>query len=213
MRGFVTAFRTLSSIPLPGKDAEEFSDALVWFPVVGLVLGSLVVVVAKLMVLIFGVHWPEGIAILCVSLTVFLTRGFHLDGIADWADGFWAGYTPEKILMIMKDSFLGTFGVVALILVLVTKWIAITKLLEIDRVEWIIAAFIISRTLQVEQAVCLPYARAEGTAGPFLKNAGQRHRWIAHLLALAMLIFLFNISGVIYWLICAMAIKGLAPGA
>ncbi len=88
MSGIITAFRTLSSLPVPGKDAKDFSDALIWFPTVGLVLGSLVYWVASLINLIPGIQWPEGVAVVCISLGVFFTRGFHLDGIADWADGF-----------------------------------------------------------------------------------------------------------------------------
>jgi adenosylcobinamide-GDP ribazoletransferase len=207
MRGITTAFRTLSTLPVPGKDADDFSAALSWFPLVGLVLGGIIYGVAALLNAIPGVVWPEGIGITCVSLGVFLTRGLHLDGLADWADGFWGGYTKEKILAIMKDTYLGTFGVISLILILSAKWIAIAKLVELNRLQWIVAAAVIARTLQVEQIVTLPYARKEGTAGPFVKNAGQHHRAAAHFMALVVLGVLFNIGGIVCFVICFLVIK------
>jgi adenosylcobinamide-GDP ribazoletransferase len=190
-KGLVTAFRTLSILPVPGKDAEDYSSALNGFVWVGLVLGTLLYVLAFGLYRLIGNQWSEGLALVVVVGGVLLTRGFHLDGLADFADGFWGGYTKERTLAIMKDSSLGTFGVVALVVTLLAKWIALVRLFELSDFIWIVSAYVISRTMLVELTVALPYAREQGTAGPFIRGAGQRHRFVA-LVAAAVILFLIN---------------------
>ncbi len=197
LNGLITAVRTLSIFPVPGKDAEHFCSAFYWFTCVGALLGSILYLTTWGMRFISGADWAEGMAFLILILGVLLTRGFHLDGLADFADGFWGGHSRDRTLAIMKDSLLGTFGVTALILLLLGKWIALVRLLELNRAYWIIPAFVVSRTLLVELSVCLPYARKSGTAGAFMQNAGQRHRAVAFLVALVILIPLYNIKGLI----------------
>lgn len=208
MKGIITAIRTLSCLPVPGKDAQEFSDALIWFPVVGFLLGGIVYSITVLLLYIPGMEWPEGIAVVCIGVNIFLTRGLHLDGIADWADGFWGGHSPEKVLTIMKDTYLGTFGTIVLALTLLSKWIGIVEMIELQRLEWIVAAFVIARAMQVELAVCIPYARKEGTASPFLKNARTSHRIIAHGMALVLLAWLYHIPGVLCFFVCFVLNRG-----
>ncbi|MCG8335649.1 MAG: adenosylcobinamide-GDP ribazoletransferase [Proteobacteria bacterium] len=189
IRGFITAFRTLSIIPVPGKDSANFSNALYGFSFVGGVLGAIQFGIVTGFYRLTGNQWPEGLALILVVVGILLTRGMHLDGLADFADGFWGGYNRTRTLAIMKDSFLGTFGVIALITVLLAKWIALVRLFELTGFAWIASAYLISRTMMVDLIVSFPYAREEGTAGPFIANAGKRHRvfsftWVAGVLYL-----------------------------
>lgn len=206
MKGLITAIRTLTIIPVPGKDAEKFSSALYWFSVVGLILGGIQYGVARGFSLLTEGQWPQAGAILIVALGAFLTRAFHLDGMADFADGFWGGHDRERILAIMKDSMLGTFGVLSLILLVAAKWIVLVKILTINIPFWIIVAYIVSRCVQVELMVSLPYARKQGTAGYFVEGAGQRHRWTTHLIGLVSLYLVANWAGlvafVLGWIFC-----------
>lgn len=180
MSGLVTALRTLTILPVPGKDAKDFSSSLYWFPLVGLLLGLILYGVVTIFEQLTVIVWPEGMAVLLVLLSAILTRGIHLDGLSDWADGFWGGQNREKILSIMKDSSIGTFGGTALIIFLLAKWICITRMLYTSDTEWIIGAFIISRSMQAILASSFPYARPDGgTAESFINNAGPRHRLTA----------------------------------
>ncbi len=181
MRGLVTAFRTLTILPVPGKDAEKLSGALPWFPVVGLAMGLGLYALALLAGLLpGGVTGPVLGAAVLVAAGCFLTRGLHLDGLADFADGFGGAFEREKTLSIMKDPRVGAFGVIALVVVLIAKWSAFFCLIDSNMAAWVIAALIASRTAQVELAATLPYARAEGgTAGAFVAGARGRHRLIA----------------------------------
>ncbi len=201
LKGLITAVRTLTIIPVPGQDTERFSSALYWFAPVGLLLGSILFLISWLIGLLDAPAWHEGTAILILGTGIFLTRGFHLDGLADFADAFWGGYDREKTLAIMKDSFIGTFAVVSLVLVLLAKWVVLIRLLETDKAIWIIAAFIISRTVLVELTACMPYAREDGTAAAFVRGSGIKHRLVALVFASTILYFIFNIAGLILMVI------------
>jgi adenosylcobinamide-GDP ribazoletransferase len=194
-RGFITAFRTLSIIPVPGKDSADFSNALYGFSFVGGVLGAIQFGIFTGFYKLAGNQWPEGLALILVLTGLLLTRGMHVDGLADFADGFWGGYTRSRTLAIMKDSFLGTFGVIALISVLLAKWIALVRLFELAGFIWIVSAYLISRTMMVDLIVSFPYAREEGTAGPFITNAGKRHRFFSFTWVAAALYMLNGFAG------------------
>jgi adenosylcobinamide-GDP ribazoletransferase len=171
--GLASAFRTLTILPFPGNECEDASTTLYWFPVVGLFLG---LCVASIGVLLGEVTSSFLSGAISVGLLAYLTRGFHLDGLADMADGFGGGWERERILAIMKDSHIGAFGMITVVLTLIIKTAAITTVL--DRDNWILIAHVIvfSRLLVVMQAVVNPYARTGGgTAGQLVTNARWRH--------------------------------------
>lgn len=178
MKGFITAFRTLTIFPIRGKDAEKFSSSLYWFPIIGLMLGTILYSIAVLIERYGSQPWPEGVALLLVVLTVVMTRGLHLDGLSDWADGFWGGCDDrDKTLAIMKDSQIGTFGGAALVIVLLAKFVCFSRLVDTSGIHWILVAFVISRSMQAVLAASHPYARSEGgTARSFVEDAGGSHR-------------------------------------
>ena len=174
-KAFVTAVRTITILPIRGSEAASPTASLSWFPAVGLLLG--VIMWGVLTILQHFTAWSNGLAVIALGLSIVLTRGLHLDGLADWADGFWGGWKRERILAIMKDSSLGTFGTVALILLLLAKWCSLAMLIEHGNLHWIILAMIISRAMQVDLAVMQPYARNEdGTGAAFIRNA-SRSEW------------------------------------
>ncbi len=197
MNGLITALRLLSILPAPGQDAKEMSSALPWFPLTGAILGGALYGLALLADGWSGGGWPNGVAAAVLLGGVVLTGALHLDGLADWADSF-GGQNKQAALEIMKDSRTGTFGVIALIIILLIKWISLVRLIEADAFVWIIAACIVSRTMQVELAVYLPYARAEGgTGASIVQGARRSHRIWALLSALIMLAVLGGQAGVL----------------
>lgn len=195
MKGLVTAFRTLSILPVPGQDAEDYASSLPWFPVVGFVLGTVLVLFA----ILFNPLPPGAAAGLLLLLGVIVTRGFHLDGLADCADGFGGGYTKERILEIMKDSATGAFGAIAISLSLLLKWIALTQLLITGNLIVILLAYTFSRSVLVDLMVRFRYARKNGTAVSFVKGATQTHQIIALLAAVTFAIVLSGVTGIIYF--------------
>ena len=176
LKGLVTAFRTLTILPLPGQDAPKHSASLPFFPLVGLALGLLLWAISLINRVISGGGWPMGVAALMLLASIVSTRSLHLDGLADLADAVGGGWDRAQRLEIMKDTRLGVFGGVAVIVVLLFKWLAFSRLVAADSTVWIILVLMISRTMQVHLAVRLDYARAEGgTAASFVNEASGYH--------------------------------------
>ncbi|MCX6178729.1 MAG: adenosylcobinamide-GDP ribazoletransferase [Chlorobiales bacterium] len=198
LNGLVTALRTLTVLPVPGKDTETFSNSLFWFPVVGLLLGLIQVAIGYAG---YYAGWNELSAALVVLGGIFLTRGIHADGLADLADGFWGGKTREAILQIMKDSNVGSFGAIALSGMMLLKWIAVFKLVEKGAFGFIAGGVLLARWVQVLLASSLPYARKEGgTAHSFVNGAGWSHVLVASILSLLFLFPLLHFSPYVFFI-------------
>lgn len=188
-RGLITAIRTLTAVPLGGKDAESFSDALIWFPLVGLFLGLLLWATGSIWVWSIGTDWPAGGAVAILAAQILLTRALHMDGFADWVDGMGRNDRSAR-LMIMRDPHLGSFGVIALVFDILAKWVALEKVLLSGTLLVIIPISIISRTAMVSLMRRLPYARSgEGMARPFLRDITPAKERIAIGITLFMCLF------------------------
>jgi len=194
LRGFITAMRTLTILPMPGKDAGQLADALYYFPLVGLLIGGLVTLAAWLLGGVLA--WPACAGVTGVLASAWVTRGLHLDGLSDTVDGYYGAATRERRLEIMKDHHVGAFGVVAIVLVLLMKSAALTQLAVCGQWIWIPVPFILARLIQVLLAVTLPYARSEGgKAEAFVKQAGASHFIVASAGALVLCGLLIQLSG------------------
>jgi adenosylcobinamide-GDP ribazoletransferase len=177
LKGLVTAFKTLTIFPVPGREAQNQAAALPFFPLVGFALGMILWALSLFNTVLGDNGWPAGVAAVMLLAGVLSTRGLHLDGLADVADAVGGALDRERRLAIMKDVRLGAFGVVALILALLCKWLAFSRLVAANSTIWVALIFMISRASQVELMATLPYAREEqGTAAPFVHDAtgGQR---------------------------------------
>ena len=118
---FVDALGFLSIVPMVRQtplEPEEFGRFPAWYPVVGFVFGLDLFITWWLASLMLP---PTLSAVLVVTLLVVLNRGFHIDGLADMADGLLSHKSHEQKLLIMKDSRQGTFGVLAIVLDILIK--------------------------------------------------------------------------------------------
>ena len=164
--GFVTdillACSLLTRIPLPHlpQAAFENSARAVWaYPIAGLVPGMLAWIMAQASL---ALGLPAGIAAgLVVAVLALVSGAMHEDGLADCADGFWGGSTPERRLDIMKDSQIGTFGVLTLFSVTGLRWLAYATLLGSSAAA-VIAAPAMSRAMMAFLMYGLPHARRTG---------------------------------------------------
>ena len=104
--------------------------------------------------------------------TIYVTGAFHEDGFADVCDGFGGGWTKEKILLIMKDSRLGTYGVSGLILILALKFLTLREIPIHFITLTIIAGHSVSRFIATTLIYTHPYARdtADSKAKPAAKS-------------------------------------------
>lgn len=170
----ITAIRTLTIFPIPGKDTEHFSVSMLYFPLVGAIQGGIVCGIAYSIQLFFSsVHFLT--AIIAVSAAVLTSGSLHLDGFADCADAFGGGHTKDAVLRILKDSRIGTFGTVALFLLLGAKIISYDFLLQKKLFAPIVVSIVLSRSLQAVIFSTLPYARGkEGTGFLFSRSSNIR---------------------------------------
>jgi adenosylcobinamide-GDP ribazoletransferase len=97
-----------------------------------------------------------------IVFAAFITNGFHEDGLADSFDGFGGGWTKDRVLEIMRDSRIGTYGTLALIFVVLAKLMFLLALPKGQIWRWLIVAHTASRWTTLPLCVWLPYARAEG---------------------------------------------------
>ncbi|MCP3964885.1 MAG: adenosylcobinamide-GDP ribazoletransferase [Lentisphaerae bacterium] len=124
MRRFLAALTMITPIPVPGfiPNERDLEGCKTFFPLVGLVLGVIGYLVAILLQNIF----PHIITvILLVTLLEMFSKCFHLDGLADTADGFFSSRPRERKLEIMRDSRIGAMGVFAMLIVLGLKAVAL----------------------------------------------------------------------------------------
>lgn len=195
MRPLITALRTLTRIPVPGSETTVLTDALPFFPVVGLLIGLLVVGVLHLVSL--G-GWTHGAGIVAMSAAVWITRGLHVDGLADVSDSLGGARARERRLEIMKDPHTGAFGVMAIVCDLFIKAAALSQLAQLNRWMLAILPFVVSRLALVLLAVSLPYARTGGgKAACFVETARPIHFVLAALAALAICTAMGGLTGVI----------------
>jgi len=128
--------------------------------VVGAALGGIAALVAGL-ALWLG-FTPGVVAGLMLALGAILTGGLHEDGLSDTADGLFGGWTRERRLEIMKDSRVGSYGVLALVLIMLIRWSALTTILAAGSPWVLVAVGAISRAPMAVVMSALPNARDTG---------------------------------------------------
>lgn len=178
----LVALGLLTRLPLRLPDSLYARGAkAAWaYPLAGAVLGALAMALAALL-LALGLA-SGGVAVLVLVLSVLLNGAMHEDGLADCADGFWGGWEPARRLEIMKDSQIGSYGVLALGLVLLTRWWALSALLGLADGLWALPAVaMLSRAPMPLLMAALPHARANG-----LSHAQGRPTAPVAMLALAL---------------------------
>ena len=132
LRIFFTAIMFYTRIPCPiwvDHSQEYLNKATRYFPLIGWIVGAVNVLIIYVCSFIF----PTSICvIMALVASVLITGAFHEDGYADLCDGFGGGWTKPQILEIMKDSRVGTYAVVGLILLMFLKVFTLITLLEIE---------------------------------------------------------------------------------
>ncbi len=173
---FFTALTFLTRIPAPGINAS-FSQSFAFFPLVGLIIGGLNLVVLYVSNWLFP-YFIVGYA--GVAFDAWLTRGLHLDGFADWIDALGGGFTVDRRLEILKDSSVGSFAVIGLIICIALKAGAYSEL--IGKLNWLPIVFApgFSRFAMVIMVPGMASARAgKGLGGKFIEDFNITSIWLA----------------------------------
>jgi adenosylcobinamide-GDP ribazoletransferase len=183
-----TLFFTRLPLPsLPSLLPDDERRATAYWPLLGVCIGTLVACAWWLAARV----WPPGVAAgLALAAGLLLTGALHEDGFADVCDGLGGGRTRERALEIMRDSRVGAFGAIGIVMLLTLKWQAMAALPAAALPGTLIAAHTLSRAILVPMTLALPYARTDNrVAQRMAARLDARLGWTA-VLALAPLLLL-----------------------
>ncbi|PQL57865.1 adenosylcobinamide-GDP ribazoletransferase [Veillonella infantium] len=175
MTPFFIALQFLTRLKIVNQtewSVEDFGKSVVAFPYVGLIIGLI-------LALLYGILSPfiplVPLMLILVIAEFLITGGLHADGLMDTSDGLFSGRERDRKLEIMKDSRIGSFGVVAFVFVTLLKWQLLTV---IPTAEFIPMALIMmplmSRWSLVLSIRSYPYAREQGMGAAFA-NLAPKH--------------------------------------
>jgi adenosylcobinamide-GDP ribazoletransferase len=159
-----TAFQFLTRIPMPSTkfEADSLSRSIKFFPLVGLIVGLGAVLLQRIVIL----HLGRSLAALVVLVYLVLVTGcFHEDGLADAVDGFGGGWTKDQILIIMKDSRIGSYGATALVLSLLARYLLLASLPLEHFSSYMISSQVLCRWTSLPLSYLLPPAREQDGQG------------------------------------------------
>jgi adenosylcobinamide-GDP ribazoletransferase len=190
------AFLFFSRIPIPSANTlneQHFQKATRYLPWVGFfvsVAGAFIMYTTSRIL-------PKPLAILLgMSTTLLLTGAIHEDGLADVCDGFGGGYSKQHILDIMKDSHIGTFGVIGLIISFLFRFIALTEMPPFFMAVFFVTGNILSRFTLVTIMHQYSYVRDDATskAKTVIGSIGYTDLFIASLPVIALFYFIGNFT-------------------
>ena len=199
---FLTIIRLKRTLPF---SATDLGRAGVFFPVVGLLVGAVLWSLDQGLRLFFPAVL---LSVVLVSALAALSRGFHLDGLADSADGLFGSSERQRCLEIMKDSTIGTFGALAVIIVFFLKVRSLDLLQGGYRGMALILGPMLSRWACVVMAYTSRPARAEGLGAMFVRGTQFREFGLASVFTLAVVFSLMEILGLVVFVPLAALILG-----
>ena len=194
----VAAIRFFTRLPIPGPwgyDSAPLKRAIRYYPAVGIIVG----VIGALVFFLVSAFWTKPVAVLAaIAAIAYITGAIHEDGWTDTIDGFGGGWTKDRILEIMKDSRVGSFGVCALTILLLGRFLALCEMDTNLIPAALIAGHAFSRLCATFVLGALNYARPDGKAQPF-SNTLDRKEKIFILFSVAWFLLLFIPSKQLFW--------------
>jgi len=206
MQTLRVALSCLTILPLGVTGARSEAHcgrSLRWFPLVGLLIGVILVGAGTLAAPLAP---PATVAAWIIAAWVLVTGGLHLDGFADVCDGLYGGTTPAQRLRIMKDPHIGAAAVVGLIILLLLKWTLVSGLPGAVLSRGLCLSPCLGRYAMALLAATSPYAgTSTGLAAPFVRGASPHDALIATGIALAASWLLLERNGLV---IAVMVVAG-----
>lgn len=197
MNAFIASLTFLTRIPVPQRDSLYdpgiFSRSTIFFPVVGGIIG----LVNGGLYLILGAVLPvHVIAVVIIMVPIFMSGGIHLDGLLDTCDGIFSGRSRERSLEIMRDSRVGSMGVIAGIVDILLRYSILISLPAETLPVLLIAQPVVGRWFMTVALHLFPYARKEGGLGQgFNQHKKRLYIILSTGLTLLMVYFPFGLGG------------------
>ncbi|MBU1125039.1 MAG: adenosylcobinamide-GDP ribazoletransferase [Candidatus Omnitrophica bacterium] len=205
MAPLLLAIQFLTLFPISVKQAKprDLAYSLIYYPLVGALIGGILAGVCGITTLLQWSAFASS-ALLVVTLIV-LTGGLHLDGLADSADAFLSQKDKEKKLKIMRDSHIGTMGVLSLVSIIILKIALLAMLPGSLRGFSVVLMCITSRWIMVFLIYAFPYARPEGKGKVFKDGINNKIFILSSLSALVLIFLLWQIKGIILFVLIALS--------
>jgi adenosylcobinamide-GDP ribazoletransferase len=209
MKNFILILQFMTRIPININlevKREDFGKSVVYFPLVGFIVGLFDLLVFYISSRLF----PPMISSVFVVLShIVITGGLHLDGLGDTVDGIYSGRDKERILEIMKDSRTGTFGVLALIIILLFRFAILVSLRGESLYRAVVIAPIIARTLMSLLMYKRPYAREkQGLGDLFIGQITRKTLIITLILGTIFTIIMGSYRGIIAMVVAVIFVLG-----
>jgi adenosylcobinamide-GDP ribazoletransferase len=168
LEAFFAALRFFTRLPVPswvGHSEQQLEQAARYLPLVGILVGG----IGALVTVVVALRLPTPLAILAgMAATLLVTGAFHEDGLADAVDGFGGGRQKDRVLEIMKDSRIGSFGAIAIALMLLAKFNALAQIAALDGLRMLALALVaghaLSRLASTTLICALDYVREDDSA-------------------------------------------------
>lgn len=187
-KAFVLMIQFFTRLPINLQiemDSKTISKGAFFFPLVGALVGA----IASLIYTLFSFISVDIASIAAVFSIIFITGGLHVDGLSDTADGFFSARSRERVLEIMKDSRVGTFGVIAIVFDILFKY----ALLKNIPVNMAVPAIIFSCTLgRTSAALLINYGKCArpGGLGDMFASSAAKIYFISSMIILVLIGFI-----------------------
>lgn len=195
---FIVALQFLTRIQVNSKlvvDDQTFGKSMVYFPLVGLVIGLILAGAYYCLSLFFP---PLITAAFLIWLEVAISGGLHLDGFMDTMDGIYSGRSRERILEIMRDSRVGAHSVIALACLFLVKVTVLAEYPFHHLIPVLILAPMLARLTQLISVVCFPYVRETGLAKSFNCYIEKKDLYLVSLFSLVVCFIVKGFLGVLF---------------
>lgn len=201
MKEFLLALQFLTVLPFKFSSItdKQVARSVIFFPLAGYLIGAMLV--AAYSILTFVGIQSYLLCFLLMVLLIIITGGLHLDGLADTTDGFLSRKSPADMLTVMRDSRIGTMGVLSLICILLAK-VFFMRTISVSFVTTaLLLMCLISRWAMVLNMFLFPYARVDGKAWVYMAG---RKRYMLYISTIIALFLSFITWG--FWGIALMAV-------
>jgi len=188
----LVAFQFLTRLPISGipYQPDSLARSAKFFPIVGLAVG----LGASLLQHILTPHLNRAlVALLVLTFLVLITGGLHEDALADAADAFGGGWNRERVLAILKDSRIGSFGALALVISMLAR-LLLLSILPVNRfTAFAVSAHVLCRWTTLPLSYFLPSARqSEGQGARIAQKISSASAFIGTLLSFAFVLYLLR---------------------
>ncbi len=199
MKDFLAALQFLTTLSIGRTEVsspEKFARSMLYFPLVGLIMGSIVALLGFLVRLKLAAGTA---AALLLVAEIMLSGGLHLDGYMDTMDGIFSGRSRARILEIMKDSRIGANAAIAVSGLLILKYALLVEILRVQAWPVLIIMPALGRMGMGVGTALFPYARPEGLGKGFAEYFTPGRLAVTAIYTGVAAAVLFNWRGILLW--------------